>query len=383
MHPASLRLVTLVVAFGGLFAAMVLSLGHVLDLPVPCGGSHGCATVAQHPASKVFGVPIAFGGVAAYLIIIFLLSCLNHRSAKIVLLAITAIGSVVSVALLIYSYNVIQATCQWCIASGTMMILLLALAVVLTRIRQPIQKLSFAWFFGLGLITSAAVGIAAGQMQRSANMPPISAQRLANLTVDDLVDPAKSVGPDTAPLTIVMFADLWCPACRAIHQSLVDFQQANPKGVRLAFRHRPLSGIPGHEQSGAAAALSEIAAEHDQFWPFIEAVFTAPQRLTREGYLNLMQRLEVKPAEIENRIADLNDPAVLRVWQDIELAERLGIDATPTFIVMFEGHELISANLRILPRILNSPIVLAKLGDSISSNNGDSHPDDASELIGE
>lgn len=47
----------LAAAFAGLFIAAVLSAGHLLDLPVPCGRSRGCLAVALHPSSKVLGVP--------------------------------------------------------------------------------------------------------------------------------------------------------------------------------------------------------------------------------------------------------------------------------------------------------------------------------------
>jgi uncharacterized membrane protein len=71
---SSLLAISFVVAFAGLFAASVLSAGHLLHLPVPCGKSSGCITVASDPSSKWFGVPFAFIGVAAYLLIIFLLT---------------------------------------------------------------------------------------------------------------------------------------------------------------------------------------------------------------------------------------------------------------------------------------------------------------------
>src|SRR5213592_761826 len=62
----------LFVAFGGLFAAGVLSAGHILKLPVPCGSSNGCVAVASDPSSRFTGIPIAFFGVVAYIVILCL-----------------------------------------------------------------------------------------------------------------------------------------------------------------------------------------------------------------------------------------------------------------------------------------------------------------------
>jgi hypothetical protein len=74
--------IAVVISFMGLFAAATLSLGYVLDLPVPCGGSNGCASVAAHSSSKLLGVPIAFFGVATYLDHLVADSdCANHLGA--------------------------------------------------------------------------------------------------------------------------------------------------------------------------------------------------------------------------------------------------------------------------------------------------------------
>src|SRR5438067_12004654 len=74
----SLAIAASLVAFGGLFAAGVLSAGHTLKLPVPCGSSSGCVAVASDPSSRAAGVPIAFFGVVAYTAILFLLRYLDR-----------------------------------------------------------------------------------------------------------------------------------------------------------------------------------------------------------------------------------------------------------------------------------------------------------------
>src|SRR5688572_28929889 len=122
MNPGIAHRIMLVAAFAGLFSASVLGVAHVLDLPVPCGGSHECATVASHPSSKLFGVPIAFLGVAAYLTEIALLARATiGRRTCLIAVALAGLGTFISVGLLIYSQMVVHATCSWCIASGIAM----------------------------------------------------------------------------------------------------------------------------------------------------------------------------------------------------------------------------------------------------------------------
>ena len=114
MTPSVAHRIMLTAAFAGLFSAEVLSVAHVLDLPLPCGGSSGCATVASHPSSKLFGVPIAFFGVAFYLVEIVLIGrdAFGKRACRAAV-GLAALGTATSVGLLIYSQIVIQATCPW------------------------------------------------------------------------------------------------------------------------------------------------------------------------------------------------------------------------------------------------------------------------------
>src|SRR6266700_1375833 len=112
----SLPIAAALVAFGGLFAAGVLSAGHILNLPVPCGRASGCVAVASDPSSRAAGIPIAFLGVVAYIAISFLLAYLDKvRWARVALVALTGIGTVLSVRLLFYAHFVIRATCYWCV----------------------------------------------------------------------------------------------------------------------------------------------------------------------------------------------------------------------------------------------------------------------------
>jgi protein-disulfide isomerase len=199
-------------------------------------------------------------------------------------------------------------------------------------------------------------------MQRAADAPPVAAEMLVREEPIAFVDPAKALGPADAPITIILFGDLWCPACRGVHDSLISYQRNNPAAVRLAYRHLPL-----WEHSGAAAAISEIAAERGQFWTFAAAMYRQPELFNRDGWLGLMSGLGFDPDEIISRVADGDDPAIARLNRDIGLADRLGITATPTFIVLIGENPPISASQRTLPGILNSPQVRSLLLEAIAT----------------
>jgi uncharacterized membrane protein len=357
-----LPVATLFVAFGGLLAAAVLSAGHILKLPVPCGTSSGCVTVASHPSSILMGVPIAFFGVAAYAAIIFLLiRVVWTRWASPALVAITGAGTLVSAGLLIYAHVVIRATCTWCLASGAAMAVLFPLTLYLWHIRDGLKPVPPGLLWRLTIITALAVGAEVWFMERSASAPPIPAEKLATVPLAELLNDRNSRGRPDAPVKILIFSDLWCSVCRAVHQPLLDYQAAHPDDVEVIFRHRPLSGIRGHETSQIAAQLSEIAADGGKFWQFLEKLYREPHQPDQAGYLRLMRDLGFQSSRVEAILADPHAPPIDRVRRDTALAERLGVHWTPTFVLVIGHNPPVSANHRSLARILKSRAVQALL----------------------
>jgi protein-disulfide isomerase len=358
----------LIVAFIGLFAAGVLGTAHVLDLPIPCGRSGGCATVALHPSSRLLGIPIALFGAGAYLTILFLLGRATlTRRVRFAFTGLAGTGTIISAGLLLYAHTVIRATCPWCLVSGAAMTLLFISALLLLRHREPVAGPRPAWVWSLAFVTAVALGVQAGVMKKQSVAPPVSARLLAKYNDTHLVDPAKSLGPATAPVTIIEFADLCCWACQMSYDSLLKYQQANPAGVRLVLRHVPLWQIRGHRFSRAAAAVGEMMAEEGRFWPFVAEVFPRHNQITRDLLLEVVKKLGADPQQIESRLADANDPAIARVLRDEALAEELGIHQTPTFIVLIAGQQPISATQRTLSQLLNSPLVMSLVAEAAAN----------------
>ena len=257
----SLPIAASLVAFGGLFAAGVLSAGHILKLPVPCGSSSGCVAVASDPSSRFAGIPIAFFGVGAYIVILCLLMRLDRaRWTHFALVALKGVGTILSARLPI----------------------LFVISICIWRAKRRLRAVSAFFLWRVAGITLFAIGAGVWLMERSAAAPPIAPDKLAAVAVEQLVQGGNSRGPANAPVKIVMFSDLWCSVCRAVHGPLMDYQSAHPDHVQVIFRHRPLYGIPGHETSETAAILSEIAAEQGKFWRFVDRLHREPHQAWRK-----------------------------------------------------------------------------------------------------
>ena len=356
----SLPIAAALVAFGGLFAAGVLSAGHILKLPVPCGSSSGCVAVASDPSSRFAGVPIAFFGVAAYITILFLLLYLDRvRWARFALVALAIVGTIMSARLLFYAHFVIHATCYWCVASAVAMAILFVLSICLWRTKRRLRAVPAFFLWCAAGITLFAIGAGVWLMERSAAAPPIASEKLSAVAVEELLGGGNSRGPANAPVKIVMFSDLWCSVCRAVHGPLMNYQSAHPNHVQVIFRHRPLYGIPGHETSETAAILSEIAAEQGKFWRFVDRLYREPHQLDQNGYLGLMRELGLGSPEVQSLLTDPHSAPALRVQRDRALADRLDAHLTPTFVVIIDQKAPVSANHRSLAAILNSAEVQA------------------------
>ena len=81
---------------------------------------------------------------------------------------------------------------------------------------------------------------------------------------------APALGPDQAPVTLVVFSDFECPWCTKEAPILQKLLAQNQDRLRIVFKHAPL---PSHSRA-EGAALAAIAAQlQGKFWPMHDALF--------------------------------------------------------------------------------------------------------------
>lgn len=93
------------------------------------------------------------------------------------------------------------------------------------------------------------------------------------------------MGDPNAPVTVYLWEDFLCPACRqwtaSVEPQLVS-EYVKPGKVKLEFRQFPLSGhAPG---SNMAAMASLCAADQNAFWTYHNRLFAAQDR-GQPGYV--------------------------------------------------------------------------------------------------
>jgi len=139
-----------------------------------------------------------------------------------------------------------------------------------------------------------------------------------------------SKGSPTALVTVMEFADLQCPACKAAHEQITRqlIAQYGDK-INFTFKHFPLRGI--HPYAMEAAMASECAADQGKFWEFVDMAFTNQTALKSETLRTWGNALSLD--------ADLFDRCIRsNIKQDTVLAdykegEKNGVRGTPTFFV--------------------------------------------------
>jgi uncharacterized membrane protein len=126
-HP--LRIASLILSLLGIGVAGYLTYVHYADIsPICAGGSGGCEKVQASDQSKFAGIPVALLGLCSY-VTLLALNVLRGEIARVGAALVAIVGFGFSVYLTIESVTVIEATCQWCLASLGIMTLMAIVTV--------------------------------------------------------------------------------------------------------------------------------------------------------------------------------------------------------------------------------------------------------------
>ena len=144
-----------------------------------------------------------------------------------------------------------------------------------------------------------------------------------------------SLGPDSAPVTIVEFSDYQCPYCKRAQPSLDKLLAEFPDDVRLVYRDFPLDF---HNEAEGAARAARCAGDQGKYWEYHRHLLTEDGSLERD---DLMRRAESVGLDMTAFTAchdsDRHRDAVKAGLED---GAAVGVTGTPTFFIngrMFLG----------------------------------------------
>lgn len=140
-------------------------------------------------------------------------------------------------------------------------------------------------------------------------------------------------GPKDAPVTIVEFGDLQCPACKAAQPAIQQLVDAEPN-ARFVFQNFPLE-MHNWALKGAEYADCVAHASNDAFWKFIATDYERQQEITAENVDEKLTQVAdqsgVKGADIAVCAAKSETKA--HVEASIALGKAVDVTGTPTLFI--------------------------------------------------
>ena len=119
----------------GIIDALYLSYVKLAHQEVYCGGSGACDTVNNSPYAEISGIPIAYLGLGAYILILILL-LLEGRGdfwanySPLIVFGMSLAGMLYSIYLTYIELAVLRAVCPYCVVSAIAITILFILSLV-------------------------------------------------------------------------------------------------------------------------------------------------------------------------------------------------------------------------------------------------------------
>jgi predicted DsbA family dithiol-disulfide isomerase len=146
---------------------------------------------------------------------------------------------------------------------------------------------------------------------------------------DVKTDGRPSIGPNDAPVKLVLFSDFECPYCRNIGETLMEIVGNYGSKVQLVFRQFPLTSIHANAQRAAEASL--CARDQKRFWETHDILFENQRGLTEENILTQIKSLDIDTEKFKECLASGRHKPEIR--EDLRAAAAAGADSTPTLFI--------------------------------------------------
>jgi protein-disulfide isomerase len=150
-------------------------------------------------------------------------------------------------------------------------------------------------------------------------------------------NPAAAIGSSPTlgkgKVQLIEFSDFQCPYCAGASSTLKTFLAHNGSKLSLTYKFYPLERI--HPEALPSARAAWAAQQQGKFWAFHDALFGAQERLGEPLYLEIARN---QGLDLKRFNSDRQGPASLEaINRDRELADRLGLEGTPFFVVKGEA----------------------------------------------
>jgi len=205
-------------------------------------------------------------------------------------------------------------------------------------------------------LAALAIALVAFAASPAASHGPRQTSNSHHKTAEPSRPPVKAYGSPSAPITMEVFTDYECPACRSLYEQtlklLINDYVASGK-VYLVHHDFPLSM---HKYSGQAARWANAAAEVGEFDKVEAALYDNQNSWQNDGSMEkyisaAMSAADFKRVQLHMRGCDPPGPTAgtpsphpcpldAYIETDIALGEKVPVKSTPTYAITYKGQRL-------------------------------------------
>lgn len=203
------------------------------------------------------------------------------------------------------------------------------------RIKKS-QKNMKLYYLSIPIIIGIIVGgFIVGYETNSNNSETLTSEKL-------IKNGSPIMGNIDAPITILEWGDYQCTYCYKFHQNtlnIINEEFIKTGKVKIIFKDFPLNGY----ESKLAAEASYCAQDQQKYWEYHNELYKnwAGERtgwITREALTKFAQIVELNTEEFNKCLDDQKYQN--KVNSIYEFGKKIGIDATPSFLV-FNDQKII------------------------------------------
>ncbi len=187
------------------------------------------------------------------------------------------------------------------------------------------------------LLTAAALVIAATvvfRQFRAQNASAVASPNPAAVTKvqnwPDLLRASRAGADSAAPVTVVVFTDFECPACKRFHGTLHRLRAEMRDTFTVRYIHYPLEQ---HEHAAAAAALFECTRQDLNIHALVDTLYASQDSLGALPWHILARRADPSIQRTKIELCMRDTVAASQVRAHMELGADIGVAYTPTILV--------------------------------------------------
>jgi protein-disulfide isomerase len=150
----------------------------------------------------------------------------------------------------------------------------------------------------------------------------------------------RASGSPNAPITIVLFSDYQCPACKTLHDQTLRPLMRDYVRTGKVYLVRHEFPLPQHTYAMQAAYYACAAARIGKYEEVGNLLFRTQYTWSVNGKIDETLASVLSPAEMAALRKHAKDPAIAaEVQRDIELARRSQVRQTPWMVFRGGGEE--------------------------------------------